>query len=174
VPRRAGGRHRAWRKQRNEAPQRVAGGPAVALTGLATISSLSASVLPWLPDGSPLWAVLPPIARDTPARPVRCRAAVASTLIAGLEQARDGALVLDQAADWMPIPVTRHAHAGRARSCVRAVSTASASVLISCAAARCRWRKIQRRIYRSRKSGGNQSAGGARISPFRGSHPMAT
>ena len=62
-----------------------------------------------MPDGSPLWALLPPIARDAPARPLRCRAAVASTLIAALEQARDGALALDQAADWMPIRVTRRA-----------------------------------------------------------------
>jgi hypothetical protein len=72
------------------------------------------ALLPGLPDGSPLWAVLPPIARDAPARALRCRAAVASTLIAGLEQARDGALVLDQAADWMPIRVTRRAPDGSA------------------------------------------------------------
>jgi segregation and condensation protein A len=57
------------------------------------------ALLPGLPDGSPLWALLPPIAGDAPARPLRCRAAVASTLIAGLEQARDGALVLDQGPD---------------------------------------------------------------------------
>ena len=73
-----------------------------------------ARLLPGLPDGSPLWAVLPPIAHDAPARTLRCRAAVASTLIAALEQARDGALVLDQAADWMPIRVTRRAPDGSA------------------------------------------------------------
>jgi segregation and condensation protein A len=34
---------------------------------------------------------------------------MASTLIAGLERARDGALLLDQEADWVPIRVTRRA-----------------------------------------------------------------
>jgi segregation and condensation protein A len=60
-----------------------------------------------LPDGSPLTAYLPPIPQDAPARTLRCRAAVASTLIAGLEHARDGALSLDQDAAWVPIRVTR-------------------------------------------------------------------
>jgi segregation and condensation protein A len=73
-----------------------------------------ARLLPGLPDSSPLWAVLPPIAHDAPARTLRCRAAVASTLIAALEQARDGALALDQAADWMPIRITRRVPAGSA------------------------------------------------------------
>ncbi len=66
-------------------------------------------LLPVLPDGSLLAAYLPPIPLDAPARALRCRAAVASTLIAGLEHARDGALSLDQVADWMPIRVMRHA-----------------------------------------------------------------
>jgi segregation and condensation protein A len=43
---------------------------------------------------------------------------VASTLIAGLEHARDGALSLHQDPDWMPIRVTRRMdddpHADRA------------------------------------------------------------
>jgi segregation and condensation protein A len=34
---------------------------------------------------------------------------MASTLIAGLERARDGALLLDQEADWMRIRATRRA-----------------------------------------------------------------
>jgi hypothetical protein len=34
---------------------------------------------------------------------------VTSTLIAGLERARDGALLLEQKADWMPIRVSRRA-----------------------------------------------------------------
>ena len=50
-------------------------------------------LLPVLPDGSPLAAYLPPIPQDVPARALRCRAAMASTLIAGLERARDGALL---------------------------------------------------------------------------------
>jgi segregation and condensation protein A len=64
-------------------------------------------LLATLPDGSPLAAFLPRIDRDAPSRALRCRAAVASTLIAGLERARDGALLLDQEADWMPIRVNR-------------------------------------------------------------------
>jgi segregation and condensation protein A len=63
-----------------------------------------------LPDGSPLTAFLPTIPCDAPARTLRCRVALASTLIAGLECARDGALVLDQDADWMPIRVSRRAN----------------------------------------------------------------
>jgi segregation and condensation protein A len=70
---------------------------------LAQVSRLLAV----LPDGSPLAAFLPIIPHDAPARALRCRAAVASTLIAGLERARDGALSLDQDAAWMPIRVTR-------------------------------------------------------------------
>jgi segregation and condensation protein A len=66
-----------------------------------------ARLLAVLPDGSPLAAYLPPISQDAPARALRCRAALASTLIAGLERARDGALSLDQDADWKPIRVTR-------------------------------------------------------------------
>ena len=69
-----------------------------------------ARLLPELPDGSPLAAFLPHIPDDAPARALRCRAAMASTLIAGLERARDGALVLDQDADWMPIRITRRAN----------------------------------------------------------------
>jgi segregation and condensation protein A len=68
-----------------------------------------ARLLSELPDGSPLAAYLPPIPEDVPARALRCRAAMASTLIAGLERARDGALLLDQEAEWMRIRVTRRA-----------------------------------------------------------------
>ena len=60
-----------------------------------------------LPDGSPLAAFLPAIGGADPGRTLRCRAAVSSTLIAGLERARDGALTLDQAAEWTPILVRR-------------------------------------------------------------------
>jgi segregation and condensation protein A len=62
-----------------------------------------------LPDGSKLSEFLPDIPEDAPARALRCRAALASTLIAGLEQARGGAVLLDQATDWAPIHVTRRA-----------------------------------------------------------------
>ena len=64
-------------------------------------------LLDTLPDGSPLAAYLPRIPSDEPSRVLRCRAAVASTLIAGLERARDGALTLDQETDWAPIRVVR-------------------------------------------------------------------
>jgi segregation and condensation protein A len=64
-------------------------------------------LLATLPDGRPHAAFLPPIPQDAPSRALRCRAAVASTLIAGLERARDGALLLEQEADWMPIRVSR-------------------------------------------------------------------
>jgi chromatin segregation and condensation protein Rec8/ScpA/Scc1 (kleisin family) len=52
---------------------------------------------------------LPTISHDAPRRALRCRVAVATTLLAGLELARDGAVLLDQAADWMPIHVTSRA-----------------------------------------------------------------
>jgi segregation and condensation protein A len=60
-----------------------------------------------LPDGSLLTAFLPKIGRDAPKRPLRCRAAIASTLIASLELARDGTVALEQDSDWMPIRVGR-------------------------------------------------------------------
>ena len=85
---------------------------------LARVSQL----LPVLPDGSPLVAYVPPIPQDAPARALRCRAAVASTLVAGLERARDGALLLDQDADWMPIRVMRRVDADSAPG-IRAAST---------------------------------------------------
>ena len=58
-------------------------------------------------DGSPLSEFLPRIPEDAPARALRHRAALASTLIAGLELARDGTLGLEQAADWTPIYLIR-------------------------------------------------------------------
>jgi segregation and condensation protein A len=54
-----------------------------------------------------LEAYLPTIPRDAPRRALRQRAAVASTLIAALERARDGALLLEQESTWMPIRITR-------------------------------------------------------------------
>jgi segregation and condensation protein A len=69
-----------------------------------------------LPDGSLLAAFLPKIARDAPKRPLRCRAAIASTLIASLELARDGRVSLEQDGDWMPIRVGRRHQAEPASS----------------------------------------------------------
>ena len=68
-----------------------------------------ARLLPERPDGGLLAGFLPTIPRDAPERVLRCRVAVATTLLAGLELARDGAVWLDQAADWRPIHVTRRA-----------------------------------------------------------------
>jgi segregation and condensation protein A len=58
-----------------------------------------------LPDATPLAALLPRLDGTDPGRPLRCRAAVASTLVAGLELARDGALTLAQDVAWAPIRV---------------------------------------------------------------------
>ena len=69
-----------------------------------------------LPDGSLLAAFLPKIDRDAPKRPLRCRAAIASTLIASLELARDGTVALEQDGDWMPIRVGRRHQAELASS----------------------------------------------------------
>jgi segregation and condensation protein A len=66
-----------------------------------------ARLLPVLPDGSPLEAYLPTIPRDAPRRALRQRAALASTLIAALERARDGALSLEQETAWQSIRLTR-------------------------------------------------------------------
>jgi segregation and condensation protein A len=66
-----------------------------------------AHLLAVLPDGSPLEAYLPTIPLDAPQRALRHRAAVASTLIAALERAGDGALSLEQESAWRPIRLTR-------------------------------------------------------------------
>ena len=61
-----------------------------------------------LPDGSPLAAFLPQLGTEEPDSAVRARAALSSTLIAGLELARDGVLALEQGAAWTPVRVRRH------------------------------------------------------------------
>ena len=62
--------------------------------------------LPALPDGSPMTDYLPPI-QGTNQTPLRHRAAVASTLIAGLMLAHDGQLMLQQDGTWQAIRVER-------------------------------------------------------------------
>ena len=52
-------------------------------------------------------ALLPAIAADAVGRERRCRAAVASTLVASLELCRSGMLELTQPTAWMPITVAR-------------------------------------------------------------------
>ena len=58
-----------------------------------------------LPGGSPLTAFLPESGGAEPGRGLRCRAALSSTLVAGLELARAGAVALDQDRPWTPIRV---------------------------------------------------------------------
>ena len=48
------------------------------------------------PEGGDLAAFLPPIDQDDPNLPVKARTALASTLLAGLELAREGALAISQ------------------------------------------------------------------------------
>ena len=64
-------------------------------------------VLDATPDGAgaTLGAVLPRIGPGAPERELRCKAALASTFLAGLELARDGRLVLDQDRPWTAIQV---------------------------------------------------------------------
>ena len=77
---------------------------------LWTVSNAIARVdamLPVLPDDSPLTAYFPKIGLAEPDRELRCKAAVASTLMAGLERARTGDLRLEQEEAWRPIHVRR-------------------------------------------------------------------
>ena len=66
-----------------------------------------ARLLDGLPDGAEMAAFLPEIAADAPSRALRCRVAIAATLVAGLELARNGAVGLDQDAPWQPITIYR-------------------------------------------------------------------
>ena len=77
---------------------------------LWTVSNAIARVktlLPVLPDDSPLVAFVPKIGLAESDRELRCKAAVASTLMAGLERARTGDLLLAQEDTWRPIHVRR-------------------------------------------------------------------
>jgi segregation and condensation protein A len=60
-----------------------------------------------LPGGSLLTAFLPGVDDSKPECALRRRVAVSSTLVASLELARTGTLVLDQDVPWMPIRVQR-------------------------------------------------------------------
>ena len=57
------------------------------------------------PEGGALAVFLPRIAADAPHRALRCRAALASTLLAGLELARTGMVTLQQDQPWQPVRV---------------------------------------------------------------------
>ncbi len=64
------------------------------------------------PDGAALASFLPGVEGDGDERELRCRAAVASTFLGGLELARSGTLALEQAAMWQEIHVQAHAYPG--------------------------------------------------------------
>jgi segregation and condensation protein A len=68
--------------------------------------------LPKLPDGSPLAAFLPPKDAAIMKTDRQRRTAVASTLVAGLELTRNGALRLDQGEAWTAVSVHQPAGAG--------------------------------------------------------------
>jgi segregation and condensation protein A len=55
---------------------------------------------------TPLSDFLPPLADTAPHRALRHRAALASTLVAGLELAREEVLTLEQDGPWAAIQVT--------------------------------------------------------------------
>ena len=57
------------------------------------------------PDGAELAACLPAVGLEHPDRERRCRAAVASTLVASLELARQGRVDMGQEVDWGRIPL---------------------------------------------------------------------
>ena len=68
-----------------------------------------ANLLLQRPDGLALEGCLPPPTTDTASRPLRVRAALASTLVAGLEMARDGAVILSQEEVFGPVTLTHSA-----------------------------------------------------------------
>ncbi len=61
------------------------------------------------PEGAGLNTFLPNIAANVPDRERQCRAAVASTLVAGLELARQGGVALGQEVEWGSISVSAKA-----------------------------------------------------------------
>jgi hypothetical protein len=65
-----------------------------------------ALLLEGLPEGARLEAFVPAIGAST-GRALRCRAAVASTFVAGLELTREGGLTLHQEITWHPIHMQR-------------------------------------------------------------------
>ena len=67
-------------------------------------------------EGDEFARFLPAIATGVPARDFQCRAAVASTLVAGLELARGGTVTLDQTELWASIRL-RSAPDKRAGDC---------------------------------------------------------
>ena len=81
-----------------------------------------------LQDGSPLTAFLPVVDGVEPARALRHRVAISSTLVAGLELARTGTIALDQDTPWTSIRVKHGAAAasGDLRNWTRCASGVAA------------------------------------------------
>jgi segregation and condensation protein A len=65
-----------------------------------------AELLQQHPTGLPLERCLPPIPRHAPDRPLRVRAALASTFVAGLEMERDGVLLMKQPGPFFSITLS--------------------------------------------------------------------
>lgn len=57
------------------------------------------------PGGAALEAFVPKIAKASSGLGLHCRAAVAATLLAGLELTRNGAITLEQDEPWQPIQI---------------------------------------------------------------------
>ncbi len=76
-----------------------------------TTADAVARIRAWLPTlgeaGSGLEVFLPGVPANAPDRDHRCRAAVASTFVGGLELAREGVLGLEQDQLWQPVRVLR-------------------------------------------------------------------
>ena len=68
-------------------------------------------LLPGLPAGTSLGRFLPEVDERGADRVVHRRASVAAVLVASLELARDGAVILDQEASWQPILIAAAARA---------------------------------------------------------------
>jgi segregation and condensation protein A len=58
------------------------------------------SILVERPEGGDMSQFLPSLSADTANRDLRARAAIASTLLAGLELGREGVLAIDQSSDF--------------------------------------------------------------------------
>lgn len=80
--------------------------PAPPFWSVSQASARIRSVLPELGEaGGELGVFLPPVAADVPERDRRCRSAVASTLVAALELAREGVAALTQDSANLPIRI---------------------------------------------------------------------
>lgn len=60
-----------------------------------------------LPEGGTLASFLPEVDGVGPEKELRCRAAVVSTFLAGLELARDGTLAFQQDQAWRDVRISR-------------------------------------------------------------------